>query len=241
VVQEDEKNRREKRSDQLCVAFVGYTNAGKSSLLRALTGNEILVEDKLFATLDTPVRSLQPETHPRILVTDTVGFINKLPHDLFASFRSTLDEARNASLLLYVVDTFDNNFRTQLKVGKEVLLEIDAAKTPHLLLFNKSDCLTEEQKHNLTDEFPGSILFSTRNTANIQNLRERIIAFFEASMCEEEILVPYSAQKIIGDMRLNMKILKVSFAEEGVRLQVLSRVIDLQRLRKLMGPAQSSY
>ena len=103
----EQENRRHARQDQLRVALVGYTNAGKSSLMRALTGSEVLVEDKLFATLDTTVRALQPETKPRVLVSDTVGFIKKLPHDLVASFRSTLDEALEASLLLYVVDASD--------------------------------------------------------------------------------------------------------------------------------------
>src|SRR6185369_3973410 len=103
VIQEDDSNRRQARRDQLRVALVGYTNAGKSSLMRALTGSEVLVADKLFATLDTTVRALLPETRPKILLSDTVGFIQKLPHDLVASFRSTLDEALEASLLLYVV------------------------------------------------------------------------------------------------------------------------------------------
>src|SRR5690606_5304410 len=99
--------RRQRRQGQLKVALVGYTNAGKSSLMRALTGSEVLVQDKLFATLDTTIRVLHPESFPKILVTDTVGFIKKLPHDLVASFRSTLDEAADASLLLFVVDASD--------------------------------------------------------------------------------------------------------------------------------------
>ena len=106
-VQLEQGSRRSQRAEQMCVVLVGYTNAGKSSTMRALTGSDVLVEDKLFATLDTTVRAMQPETQPRILVSDTVGFIKKLPHDLVASFRSTLDEARNASLLLYVVDAAD--------------------------------------------------------------------------------------------------------------------------------------
>src|ERR1700736_2973802 len=99
-IQRDHDQRRSARRDQLRVALVGYTNAGKSSLMRALTGSEVLVADKLFATLDTTVRALQPETRPRVLVSDTVGFIKQLPHDLVASFRSTLAEALEASLLL---------------------------------------------------------------------------------------------------------------------------------------------
>ena len=97
-IQRDNDQRRAARRDQLRVALVGYTNAGKSSLMRALTGSEVLVADKLFATLDTTVRALQPEAKPHVLVSDTVGFIKKLPHDLVASFRSTLAEALEASL-----------------------------------------------------------------------------------------------------------------------------------------------
>ena len=110
-IQRDNDQRRSARRDQLRVALVGYTNAGKSSLMRALTGSEVLVADKLFATLDTTVRALQPETKPRVLVSDTVGFIKKLPHDLVASFRSTLAEALEASLLLFVVDASDPTLR----------------------------------------------------------------------------------------------------------------------------------
>ena len=120
------KTRRERRSELPTVALVGYTNAGKSSLMRALTSTEVYVADKLFATLDTTVRRLVPPTEPPILVTDTVGFIKKLPHDLVASFRSTLDEAGDADLLLHVVDAGDPAHADQLAVTREVLAEIGA-------------------------------------------------------------------------------------------------------------------
>ncbi len=121
------------------VALVGYTNAGKSTLMRALTGSEVYVADKLFATLDTTVRPLHPETRPRILVSDTVGFIDKLPHGLVASFKSTLDEALEAGLLAQVVDASDPDFERQLEVTTEVLAEIGAGDVPRLLVFNKID------------------------------------------------------------------------------------------------------
>src|ERR1700719_751383 len=117
-IQRDNDQRRSARRDQLRVALVGYTNAGKSSLMRALTGSEVLVADKLFATLDTTVRALQPETKPRVLISDTVGFIKKPPHDLVASFRSTLAEALEASLLLFVVDASDPTYESQLRVSR---------------------------------------------------------------------------------------------------------------------------
>ena len=121
------------------VALVGYTNAGKSTLMRALTGSEVYVADKLFATLDTTVRPLVPETRPRVLVSDTVGFIDKLPHGLVASFKSTLDEALEAGLLAQVVDASAPTFERQLEVTTEVLAEIGAGDVPRLLVFNKID------------------------------------------------------------------------------------------------------
>ena len=234
AVQREEEQRRMKRAELLGAALVGYTNAGKSSLMRALTGSDVLVEDKLFATLDTTIRALQPETQPRILITDTVGFIHKLPHDLVASFRSTLEEARGASLLLYVVDAADRNFRSQLAVVREVLGEIGADNTPYLLILNKADCLSEWQKRVLGAEYPDAVLTSTRSPEDMQSVCERIIHFFEKDMIEKEILVPYKAQGAIKEMRLKMKILRESFTEEGVLLLVRSRPIDLQRLSKIM-------
>ena len=154
AIQRDNDQRRSARRDQLRVALVGYTNAGKSSLMRALTGSEVLVADKLFATLDTTVRALQPETKPRVLVSDTVGFIKKLPHDLVASFRSTLDEALEASLLLYVVDASDPTFEAQLEVTRNVLREIGAEVVPSRLLLNKVDRLDEAERAALAREAP---------------------------------------------------------------------------------------
>ena len=155
AVQRDSDQRRSARRDQLRVALVGYTNAGKSSLMRALTGSQVLVEDKLFATLDTTVRTLQPETRPRVLVSDTVGFIKQLPHDLVASFRSTLAEALEASLLLYVVDASDPTYEAQLEVSRDVLREIGADAVPSRLVLNKLDRVDEAARAALTRR-PGS-------------------------------------------------------------------------------------
>src|SRR6185436_10691540 len=126
-------------------ALVGYTNAGKSSLMRALTGSDVYIENKLFATLDTTVRALHPEAKPRILVSDTVGFIKKLPHDLVASFKSTLDEALEASHLLHVVDASDPSWQAQLEVTREVLEEIGAGEVPSTLVMNKIDRIAPEE------------------------------------------------------------------------------------------------
>ena len=139
AIGDEHLTRRARREHELTVALVGYTNAGKSSLMRAMTGSEVLVADKLFATLDTTIRPLYPETRPKVLLSDTVGFIKKLPHDLVASFKSTLDEALDAALLLHVIDASDPGFERQLEVTDKVLAEIGADRIPQLMVSNKID------------------------------------------------------------------------------------------------------
>ena len=234
ALQNEQGNRRTQRGEQMCVALVGYTNAGKSSTMRALTGSDVLVENKLFATLDTTVRAMQPETQPRILISDTVGFIKKLPHDLVASFRSTLDEARNASLLLYVVDAADPTFRSQLDVVNDVLREVGVEDTPKLLLLNKADQLTDEQQAALRREFPDAMLLSTRRPDDIQALRERILHYAESDMVEDELFVPYTAKGIVGEIRAAMRVVQENFEADGIRFRVKSKATDLERLRKMI-------
>src|SRR5690242_10867258 len=163
-----QRARRGEREGLARVALVGYTNAGKSTLMRALTASEALVADKLFATLDTTVRALQPETVPRVLVSDTVGFIKNLPHGLVASFKSTLDEALEASLLLHVVDASDAGFERQLAVTEEVLAEIGAKDVPRLLVFNKIDragdaAAQKQLAAELRERHPDCIVMSARS------------------------------------------------------------------------------
>ncbi|KJG57942.1 GTP-binding protein HflX [Photobacterium kishitanii] len=233
-VQDELKGRRAQRSELFCVALVGYTNAGKSSMMRALTGSEVLVENKLFATLDTTVRALQPITQPRILVSDTVGFIKKLPHDLVASFHSTLAEAHDASLLLYVVDASDSSFRSQLDVVHEVLHEVGVDDIPKQLVLNKSDQLSVEQQQSLMAEFPDAIMTSTRNPADITKLHQYIVSVAQGEMIEDQIVVPYTANGIIGEIRSSMSVTKEEYEYEHITFTVRSNPINLARLKKQM-------
>ncbi|WP_433936307.1 GTPase HflX [Sorangium cellulosum] len=233
-VQREQSTRRALRQGQRRVALVGYTNAGKSSLMRALTGSEVLVADKLFATLDTTVRALHPEVRPRILVSDTVGFIKKLPHDLVASFRSTLDEALEASLLLYVADASDPTFRDQLGVTRSVLSEIGANEVPSRLLLNKVDRLSADERDALRLEFPEATLLSAKTPADVAALRESIIGFFEGSMVEAELLLPYAKQSLIGEIYENARVLSEEYGDDGGRLAVRAHPAALDRLRSLL-------
>jgi GTP-binding protein HflX len=230
-IERDAGTRRKRRGEQATVALVGYTNAGKSSWMRQLTGSGVLVEDKLFATLDTTVRALHPETVPRILVSDTVGFIKKLPHDLVASFRSTLDEARDCDLLVQVVDASDPSFRSQMAVTDEVLAEIGATGSPRLLLLNKADRLAPETRAELAAEFPDAALLSAKDPADVAALRERIVARFEHGMEEAELFVPYAKQRVVGEAHTHARVLAETHEEDGTRLRVRARPEVLARLR----------
>jgi GTP-binding protein HflX len=232
AIAKENDNRRHARKDQLRVALVGYTNAGKSSLMRGLTGSDVLVADKLFATLDTTVRALHPETKPRILVSDTVGFIKKLPHDLVASFRSTLDEALEASLLLYVVDAADPTHEAQLEVTREVLREIGADAVPSILLLNKADRLDTEARRTLQRSHgKDAILLSALDPADIAALRQTIIDTFERRMVDEELLVPFSRQALIGTVYESARVVSEDYDESGTRLRVRALPAAIARLR----------
>ena len=233
-IQRDSDERRSARRDQLRVALVGYTNAGKSSLMRVLTGSEVLVEDKLFATLDTTVRALQPENRPRVLISDTVGFIKKLPHDLVASFRSTLAEALEASLLLFVVDASDPTYESQLEVSRNVLKEIGADTVPSRLLLNKIDRVSEEDRAVLREKHPDAILLSATSASDVAALRETIIAFFEASMVEDELMLPYAKQGLLSDVYENARVLSEDYDANGRVMKVRGLPAAIARLRRTL-------
>ncbi len=233
-IQRDNDQRRSARNDQLRVALVGYTNAGKSSLMRALTGSEVLVADQLFATLDTTVRTLKPETKPRILVSDTVGFIKQLPHDLVASFRSTLDEALEASLLLFVVDASDPTYEAQLEVSRTVLREIGADSVPSLLLLNKSDQVDAADRAALMAKHPDAILLSSKSPADVAALRETIIAFFETKMEDAELVLPYAKQGLLGEIYENTRVLNEDYDAVGRVLKVRGLPGAIARLQRAL-------
>ncbi len=219
AVQREQDVRREKRRTLRRVALVGYTNAGKSSLMRALTGSDVEVEDRLFATLDTTVRALKPEVKPRVLVSDTVGFIKKLPHDLVASFKSTLDEALEASLLLFVVDASDASWESQLNVAREVIRDIGAAEIHSRVVMNKVDRLSPETRAELESTSPNAWFVSAHDPASVTFLHERIRLFFEASYVTVSLLVPYENQGLLSEMHESGIVEKQDYQDDGVHVR----------------------
>ncbi|HUR96083.1 MAG TPA: GTPase HflX [Gemmatimonadales bacterium] len=176
-VERHRENLRAGRDPMLSVSLVGYTNAGKSSILRALSGqHEIFVEDRLFATLDTLTREVELGEGQRARVTDTVGFIRKLPHHLVASFRATLEEARSADVLLHVVDASHPDWEGQMHVVDRVLAELDLADRPQLVVFNKMDAVIDSMSLSarIRELYPDAITSSTMRTDGIVGLKARL-------------------------------------------------------------------
>ena len=242
IERKTQRARRQERQGLSRIALVGYTNAGKSTLMRALTGSEVLVADKLFATLDTTVRALHPESVPRVLVSDTVGFIKNLPHGLVASFKSTLDEALEASLLAHVVDASDPGFERQLAVTETVLDEIGAKAVPRMLVFNKIDHAGNadeqaEREAALRLKYPGCIVMSARRPDDVARLRESIVAFFRKDLVEGDIFLPWSAQKLRGEIFSSCEVLEERADNEGAHLRVRGEPETVKRLCEQFRPA----
>jgi GTP-binding protein HflX len=195
---ERERNvQRAGRKDVLKVALVGYTNAGKSTLLNALTHSNVRAEDKLFATLDASVRTLDPHSHPPIVAIDTVGFISQLPPALVASFRSTLEELRQADLLVHVVDASHPKAREQLEVTEKVLEELGVHEKPRMTVLNKSDQVEEGPFRNRIKLIaPGAMVVSALNPDDVIRLRDAILENFRKTMEVWEIMIPYSESKL---------------------------------------------
>jgi GTP-binding protein HflX len=232
---EEARTQRARRRDMSRVALVGYTNAGKSTLMRALTGSEVYVADKLFATLDTTVRPLVPPSHPRVLVSDTVGFIDKLPHGLVASFKSTLDEALEAGLLAQVVDASAPTFAHHLQVTTDVLAEIGAGDVPRLLVFNKIDRVGDAEAEarataDLLARWPDAIVLSARRPDDVARLRARLVAFFARDLVEGEVRIPYDRQQLRGEIFAHCEVLGERYEDDAVVFRVRAQPALLEKL-----------
>jgi GTP-binding protein HflX len=200
------------------VAIAGYTNAGKSSLLNRLTGAGVLVEDALFATLDPTVRRAQSPDGREYTLTDTVGFVRHLPHQLVDAFRSTLEEVAGADLLLHVVDGSDADPLGQIDAVHVVLREIDAAAVPELIVVNKVDAMTEDDVLTLRQALPGAVWVSARTGEGIERLREIVAARLPHPDVEVEVLVPYDRGDLVARVHRDGEVLSEQHEAEGTRL-----------------------
>ena len=219
-------------------ALVGYTNAGKSTLLNALAaGDEVLAEDKLFATLDPTTRLVELDEKQELLLTDTVGFIQKLPHTLVSAFQATLEETVEADLLLHVVDASDTNYELQIKAVMEVLSEIGAQDKPSVFVFNKADKLPEAERDN---EYIAArmlqgrdgVVISAKDEQGLKMLREKIKGFFNQGQVTLILCIPYDQGALVTELHNLGKVEAIDYDEQGTLLTVKMPVSDAESFQK---------
>lgn len=216
-IKKERQTQRKSRQNEIKVSIVGYTNSGKTTLMKNLTKANIEGKDELFATLDASVRALDPTTRPKILLSDTVGFIRNLPHSLVESFKSTLEEVLNADLLLHVVDLSQPNYHAQMKTTEDVLVEIGAGSIPMLLVFNKIDLVDERFLGKiLQKKYSGSLAISAHDWEDIKRFRSHLFNYFMTKFRQIKLKVPSDDKSSLSIVYQSCIILDANYETEGV-------------------------
>jgi GTP-binding protein HflX len=217
----DTKRSKREKSAIPQVAIAGYTNAGKSSLLNRLTRAGVLVENALFATLDPTVRRHETPDGRQYTISDTVGFVRNLPHQLVEAFRSTLEEIAAADLIVHVVDATDPDPLGQIATVREVIADAGAGSIAELVVLNKTDLVDNQRQVELRGLVPGAILVSTRSGAGIEQLENEIAALLPKPEVEFRGVVPYSRGDLVSRAHLSGKVLETEYVEEGTTLHAM--------------------
>jgi GTP-binding protein HflX len=217
-VQRSREQQRKRRQNQaVTAALVGYTNAGKSSLMNRLCKVNVLEENKLFATLDSTFRTLNPDSKPPMIMIDTVGFISNLPNTLIQGFKTTLESALEADLLLIVCDISDANYQKHLRVTQEVLKELKIEEKNQIIVFNKKDLLNDPVRARIImRNYPNSFLVSSYDEEDMKNLREYVISYFLNKQDHYDLFIPYEAGEAHSRLRANANVLNTVSHEQGI-------------------------
>lgn len=236
-IEKERKTQSQRRKDQFRVALVGYTNAGKSTLMNAITGADVYIRDRLFATLDTTIRSTVIDGEHEILLSDTVGFIRKLPHHLVASFRSTLQEVLEADLILIVLDASSPQVLEHFETINEVLTELGADKNTSLIVLNKIDTIEEDGRiAYLKRKFPDGILISAKDHLRIDNLLESIKEIIDRGFTTADVHFSFEQAKETAEAQKGVTVLEREYDENGVHLKIrgpvkrVNQILNKQRL-----------
>lgn len=229
-----------KRSGILSLALVGYTNAGKSSLLNCLTGADVTVRDQLFVTLDPTIRQLTLPNQQTITISDTVGFISRLPHQLVAAFHATLEEVVEAELLLHVIDSASPSRDEQIKDVESVLEQLGVESTPAIRVYNKIDLLNDWSP----GEMPGqmnAVAISAKTAQGIDVLLQKIVEFQSQQCVRAELMIPYSDTSAIAGIRDRCEILSEDFEADGTRLHVMAKSALINKYRMFLVPKEGDH
>lgn len=219
----DTKRSQRSKSQVPQVAIAGYTNAGKSSLLNRITKAGVLVENALFATLDPTVRKHETPDGREYTIADTVGFVRQLPHQLVEAFRSTLEEIGSADLIVHVVDASDPDPIGQIRTVRDVIADVDGSAIAELIVFNKSDLVSEDEQVRLRGLVPGSLLVSARTGFGISELEAKIAELLPRPDVEFVGVIPYDRGDLVSRTHLAGKVLEIDYVESGTKLRAMVR------------------
>ena len=236
----DTQRSRRVASDVPAVAIVGYTNAGKSSLLNALTGAGVLVENALFATLEPTTRRGEFADGRPFVLTDTVGFVRHLPTQLVEAFRSTLEEVGSSDVIVHVVDASHPDPAAQLATVRDVIGDVGARDLPEIVAFNKADLVDENDRILLRGLEPGAVFVSARTGEGIDELRERIAELLPYPDVELDILVPYDRGDLVSLAHQRARVVDTSYEEAGTRLSLLATARVAEQLRSAVAASDAA-
>ncbi|MCX6150887.1 MAG: GTPase HflX [Ignavibacteriales bacterium] len=223
------------RKGFLKASLVGYTNAGKSTLLNLLTDSDVLVEDKLFATLDSTTRALPLDNKQTLLLSDTVGFIRKLPHHLVASFKSTLNEVREADIILHVIDVSHPFFEDHIAVVDQTLKELGSDKKTQLKIFNKVDALEDKSKMDyVLKKYSNGIFISAARGINIGKLKEKLQKVTEETFKEETVVLGLDDSKIVAKIHSMADVISTIYDEEKVLVKFRSNTTISNKIKRII-------
>lgn len=232
-IESERKTQSQNRGKEYRVALVGYTNAGKSTLFNSLTGNDVYVENQLFATLDTTIRKLKLNKKHQVLLSDTVGFIRKLPHNLVASFRSTLKELLEADHILIVLDASSNIIEEHLETINLVLNELGAMEIPKSYIFNKIDLIKKDvDLRKLKSSFNNAIFISALHHLKLDNIKKHLIDKVESNFDIFDLNIAYDQGKILSEIQDQAEILDTDYGDEFIKLKIRGRENSIRRLFK---------
>ena len=231
-IEKERKIQSKMRNNKYRVSLVGYTNAGKSSLMKCLSGENVYIEDQLFATLDTTVRKVKLDKYHSILLSDTVGFIRKLPHDLVASFKSTLFEVIESNLIIIVLDASSNQIKEHMKTIKNVLTELESENIKTLIVLNKIDLVnTRNRIKYLKMNFPDAVMISATDHLRIDKLINKLINIIDEEYETIDISFPYSEAKQISMAQRNVEVIDRNYLDDRINLKIKG---SKERIKKIL-------
>lgn len=223
------------RKDFVRISIAGYTNAGKSTLFNLLTKSEVFAEDKLFATLDSTTRTVNFDTKEKILISDTVGFIRKLPAHLVASFKSTLNEVRDSDIILHLIDLSHPYYEDHLKVVEETLKEFDSDHKKEIKVFNKVDSVSDKSViEYVRNKYHGSVIISAQKGINISSLKKMIEDLIEESFVEEEIELRIEQTKLASQIHDLAEVISVKYNHDTVLFKFKANKENSEKIKKIL-------